>query len=537
MGRPPNPLNTLYKICPTCKKEFTCQKRKEKTFCSKTCAANSPGVKEKNRQGVAKAFDSRYGGHPMATNPQTMEKFNATMIERHGKPWGSQTDGWEEKVKATKLERYGDETYNNQEAIKATCIERYGADNYRKTQEYKEKYKATCLKKYGVPHASMQKTWSDTINSSTFKLSHKRAMFKKFYTSEKFKNFVPCFNMDEYDGITIRFNKKYKFKCNRCKKEYEFDLTACQFLRCPECDAFMSIFQTEVVDYIKQILPNEPIVINNRAIINPLELDIYVPNKNIAIETDGIYYHSEISSGRNSNYHLNKTKTCATKGIRLIHVFENDWIHKKDIVKSILKNLLIKENKKIYARNCTVKEITSNQKTEFLNLNNIYGNDLSMVKLGLFHNNELVMVMTLTTAKFSKSITWEINRCASKLNTNIIGGMSKLFKYFIRKYSPPKVISYCDRRYFSGESLLKIGFQFIENTPPEYHYIIDAYDTLENPGAWRKLALKEKLAIFDPALSEWENMKVNGFDRIWDCGHSKWIWVDKTVETPNVITS
>jgi hypothetical protein len=331
--------------------------------------------------------------------------------------------------------------------------------------------------------------------------------------------------MDEYDGITVQFNKKYKFKCNRCGGKHDFDLTRGTVLRCPKCDASMSIFQTEIVDYLKQLLPNEPIVTNNRAILSPLELDIYVPSKNLAIEADGIYYHSEVSGGKNQNYHLNKTKACAIKGIQLIHVLESDWTHKNKVVKSILKNLLLASEHIIDAKDCVVKELTPKIKSDFLDESDLRGNVNSMVRLGLFFNNGLVAVMTFSTAKFSKTGSWEVDRCCFKTNTVVVGGFEKLFNHFIEIHKPPRVFAYCDRMYFSGEAFLKLGFNFVENLPPRYHYIIDTYDTLENPINWQKSKLAKKLVAFDPALSEWENMKVNGFDRIWDCGHSKWIFI------------
>jgi hypothetical protein len=533
MARPKDPNNTLHKTCPTCKQPFTCERRKEKTYCCKKCAVNDPAVKEKNRIGVAKAFDSKYGGHPMAVNPQTKEKLTLTMIERHGKAWFSQTDEFVDKTKATKLERYGDERYNNIDQMKQTCLERYGADNYKKTDECRKKYEETCLKKYGVPHASMQGDRKEQINSSTFKQSHKKAMFKKFIESERFKNFTPCFSIDEYDGITVQFNKKYTFKCNRCNKEQDFDLTR-YALRCSVCDASMSIFQTEIVDYVKQLLPSEPIVINNRAVLSPLELDIYIPGKNIAIEADGIYYHSEVSGTRNKNYHLNKTKLCAMKGIRLVHIFENDWNHCKNIVKSILKTLLLKENRIIYARKCSIKEIDPIQKSEFLEQNSLHGNDTAMIRLGLFDEDRLIAAMTFSSSKFTEKEHWEISRYCSLLGVTVVGGMSKLFSYFIKHFKPEIVAAYTDRRYFSGESFLKLGFTFVENLAPDYQYIIESYDVLENNVNWQKAKLEKKLTFFDPALSEWENMKVNGFDRIWDCGHSKWIWVDKSQKPSTV---
>jgi hypothetical protein len=518
MGRPKNPNNTLHKVCPTCETEFTCEKRKEKKFCSKKCAANSAEVKEKNRRGVENAFNVRYGGHPMTTNPQTKEKLAARIQETYGMPHYSQTSEFIGKVKSTKKERYGDENYNNMSGMIETCQERYGVDHYIKTTEYREKYKKTCLKKYGVDHAS---------KSKEFKVEHKKLMFEKFLTSDRFTNFTTQFDLDEYKGVTRQFDQRYSFKCNRCNKIEDHLISNGKYVKCSKCDKSMTEFQASILDYIKSIMPNQPVISNDRTILYPQEIDIYISDKKIGIECDGLYWHSDVSGAKNKNYHINKTKYAINKGIRLIHVFENEWNHKQDIVKSILKNMLANDNVVIYARKCVVKEIATTTKKNFLNVNHIQGNDHATKKLGLYHGTELVSVMTFVKSRFDKKVEWEMSRFCSKLGHTIVGGSSKLFSNFVKTTQPKSIVSYSDRRYFSGEVYLKLGFTFIDNTSPNYFYTLDGYNTLVGRQGWQKGKLKNKLKTFDPTISEWENMKMNGLDRIWDCGNSKWVWINK----------
>lgn len=520
MARPKkNPISITLK-CHTCGKDYEVkyQKRNTQRFCSRTCSVNNPEVKQKNREGVKATFDEKYGGHPMATNKETLENYKASMLQKYGVEYAPQMKDFVDKVKASKLERYGDENYNNIDAIKNTVFEKYGVDNYRKTDEYKEKYVNTCIKRYGIEHASKSQQYKD---------SHKKLMFEKFAGSKRFENFVPQFTFEEYQGLTKKINQKYPFKCKRCNNEENHDICDGKEVKCSKCDKSMSGFQAEVVEYIRSILPNEPIVTNNRAILSPLELDIYLPNKNIAIETDGIYWHSEVGGGKNKNYHLNKTRLASTKGIRLIHVFENEWMTKKEITKSVLSTLLSKSNKIIYARKCKIKEIKPCEKTKFLTENHLQGTDHATVKLGLYMNDELVSAMTFVKSRFDKTIEWEMSRFCNKLGTTVVGGSSRLFSHFVKTYNPKSIVSYSDRRYFSGETYLKLGFTFIANTPPNYHYTIDGYHTLQNRINWQKGKLSKKLLSFDPSVSEWENMKMNGFDRIWDCGHSKWVYQNK----------
>jgi hypothetical protein len=520
MPRKNDPASEIHSNCPTCKKDFVYKRYKPKVYCSKKCSTNSPEVKEKNRTMVAESFMRKYGGHPMAVNDSTKDKLKNTLVQLYGVEHYSQTTDFGVKSKKTRLDRYGSENYNNVDKMKETCLNKYGVDNFRKTDEYKKQYEKTCQKKYGTPHASQTQEYKD---------SHKKNMFLKFLSSGRFENFVNKFSPDEYLGVTPRFNKKYSFECKRCHGIESHDISNGKSVRCSKCDKTMSNFQTEVVEYIRSMLPTDPIVINNRAILSPQELDIYIPNKNIAIETNGLYWHTEVSGSKNRNYHLNKTKSCISKGIRLIHVLENEWNHKKDIVKSILKSILVKENTCIHARKCEIREIAPTDKRNFLENNHIQGNDHSTIKIGLYHEQTLVSVMTFVKSRFDKKIEWEMSRFCSKMGHTIVGGSSKLFNYFIKTYKPNTVVSYSDRRYFSGETYVKLGFNFNSNTPPNYHYIIDNYDTLQSRINWQKGKLEKKLLSFDKSISEWENMKMNNFDRIWDCGHSKWIYNNKNL--------
>ncbi len=529
MGRPKNPANTLHKICPTCRKPFTCEKRTEKTYCSKKCACNSPEIKKKNAEAVKTAFDKKYGGHPMATNPETMERFKSTMLAEHGVDHPAKAKDYREKVEKTLEERYGDPTYNNRDQMRQTCVERYGVDNFRKTAEYAAKVKRSSMKKWGVDHPSQ---------STTFKDSHKRLMFQKFVSSDRFKDFEPQFNFDEYVGVTEAFNKKYAFKCKRCGRIELHDIADGRDVRCSQCDKrTISYFQEGVINFIQSILPNEPILVNDRAVLFPQELDIYLPEKKIAIETDGLFYHSEVMGRKNKNYHLNKTTACMMKGIRLIHVFENEWDQTREIVQSVLRTILGIDGVVLPARKTEVREILNPKvKSAFLEDNHLQGNDHATVSYGLYHSDTLISLMSFVRSRFDKKIEWEMSRFCTLRGHRVQGGAAKLFKHFIKTHAPTSLVSYSDRRYFSGEMYLKLGMTFVANTPPSYYYILDRYDTLQNRVAWQKAKLKDKLLTFDASKTEWQNMQANGFDRIWDCGNLKFVWKSEPTTLPHTTT-
>jgi len=515
MARPKDPTRWIIVNCPTCKNDFETRISRTRTFCTKKCASSNEGIKEKNRQNVKATFDTKYGCHPMQLE-NTKNILKHTLLDKYGVEHYSQHKDWKLQIENTKTVRYGDPNYHNIELCKKTCLAKYGVEHYKNSEDWKKKYKQTCLNKYDEVHAS---------TGDKFKESHKNAMFNKFLLNENFKNFCPLFSINEYTGVTGE-NTKYKFKCIRCDNEEMQDLTNGRRPKCFKCDRqIVSGFQFEIFDYISSITKDTEIYQNDRTIIYPKEIDIYIPSKKLGIECDGLYWHSEVLGKKHKMYHLHKTNNLLLKEIRLIHIFESEWNFKQDIVKSILNSILDTDDiKRIHARKCKIVELTSKTSNEFLEKNHLQGKSTTSYCIGLEYENELVSVMTFIKSRFDKSIEWELVRFANKLNCTIIGGASKLFNYFKTKKTPTSVLSYCDRRYFTGTVYMNLGFSFLNNTPPGYHYIFGKYKYLENRISWMKGKLKDKLAIFDETLSEWENMKTNGHDRIWDCGNMKWIW-------------
>lgn len=493
MGRPrKNPL-TLDKICPTCKKKYTISSRKyRQIFCSKTCANHHPDILEKMEVSKQKTYDKKYGGlHPMQTQ-QTVNNFKKSIFKNQGDDY--YTNGLVEKTKKIKLEKYGNENYNNIEQIKKTCLEKYGVDNVFKSQQVIDK------------------------RCKTVKDNHYDFM-TKFCKKEKIE--FLC-DKEKYDGY--HFSKIYQFKCLKCNYLFENTVYNLQHLFCEKCQPNRKdTLENQLFDFLTSILNNEIINRRDRTLLNGKELDFYIPNKKIAIELNGLYWHSELSGKIQKQYHLYKTKSCIFHAVHLIHIFETEWINKQEIVKSIICNLLNLTKIKIYARNCEIKEISKEEKDEFLESNHIQGKDISNVKLGLFYNNELISLMTFCKSRFDKKYEYEMSRYCNKINTSVVGGASKLFSYFINTYSPNSIVSYSDRRYFDGNIYQKLGFSFNSFTNPSYYYIVNKYKSLFNRMHFQKHKLKNLLTTFNPLLTEWKNMQLNGFDRIWDCGHSKWI--------------
>ena len=252
----------------------------------------------------------------------------------------------------------------------------------------------------------------------------------------------------------------------------------------------------------------------DKTIISPLELDIVIPSLRIAIEVNGLYWHSELNGG-DKDYHLTKSRACEAAGYRLIHIFEDEWNLKREIVQSRIMSIL-GIHERIYARHCTVAEISVKTKNGFLDQHHMQGADKSAVKLGLFHNNNLVCVCTFGKPRFNKKYDWELIRAASARNVTVTGGFSKLVKHFRKNY-PGTIISYADKRWSTGKLYQAIGFQYVGASPPSYWYM-KGYKTRLNRISFQK----HKLPHCE-GKSEWEIMQDLGYDRIWDCGTTKWV--------------
>jgi len=433
----------------------------------------------------------------MATNPETQVRFKATMIATYGVDHPAKTADFREKVEKTLVERYGSSSYNNLEQIRKTCLERFGVDNTLKV------YRALGTE------------------------AHMDIAFAKVLERCANYNVTPMFGRSEYFGLG--YEHKYKLKCNVCGHEYETPLTYrmndIDRPICPNCNPNgKNLIESEIYRFLAKLLPIDPITVNDRTILVGKELDFYIPSRKIAIEHDGLYWHSENSGKHIPEYHLNKLKSCVFHGIRLIHVFEDEWNDKSEIVKSILSSAFGVYKKTIGARECKIVELDNVQSSLFLSENHIQGAENASVRYGLTHDSELVAVMTFGKDRFSKSGSWEMHRFCNKLNYKVTGGASRLFKHFIKHHCPDRIISYSDRRYFTGELYHKLGFQFVSNTPISYFYITPDFKKRLNRMRFMKHKQHSVLEKFDANLTEWQNMQVNGFDRIWDCGNLKFVW-------------
>ena len=442
----------------------------------------------------------RYGD----ANFNNRTKAKQTSLEHYGVESPMQSDEVKAKVEQTSLIKYGTKNPLSSEIVKAkikqTNLERYGSEIMFCTQHFKDKSKETLLNKYGVDNC---------LKSNEIKLRAKNTRITRFNKFEQENN---CTNIGTLisiygQGFLSIKNQLTLYKDNN----YTFvDNNDIQKIIDYNNNHTRSRIEDEIVSFIKSIY-NGKVIHDDRTLIKPYELDIYIPNKNIAIEYNSTYYHSNIGK----NYHLMKTENCLDKNVRLIHIFEWEWKYKQYICKSIIKSALGIYDDIIYARKCELKEVNSNDTKYFLDENHIQGKINSSYRLGLYYNNELVQLICLGKSRFKKNEV-ELLRMCTKLNTQVIGGFSKLLKH--QPYNT--IISYVDRSKFNGNSYIKNGFEVIRISNPSYVYI--KKDIILNRISAQKHKLPKLLGDkFDPNKTEAQNMIDNGYLQVYDCGTIK----------------
>lgn len=438
------------------------------------------------------------------------EKFRSTMVERYGVEYTLQSEELKNKVKKTNLEKFGYENpFMDSNRIKKIFNDKYGVNHPSQVDRFYKKAEAENFKKLG---------YKSPLSSPEIREKIVRKMIEKYGNKVPMKSDLirDCKISNDENYIKYVDNSVSLFKCD-CNLDHYFYIDAIGYHNrtrsnlplCTVCYPISnsrSIKEEELYKFISSVYGDEII----QSYRDGLEIDIYLPELKLGFEFNGLYWHSE--EYKDKNYHLNKTKHFNEKGIRIIHIWEDDWDCKCDIMKSQIRNWTGNTKNRIFARKCKVVEIKS---SNFLNENHIQGIDKSSLKLGLFFDEELVSTMTFDRFEGRKKMEdggWNLSRFCNKLDTNVIGGASKLLKYFINKYNPSRIVSYADRDWSIGDLYYKLGFEKINDSLPDYKYLVD------NKRIHKSNFKKSKIEYLG---TESEYIKSHGIERVWDCGKIK----------------
>ena len=447
-------------------------------------------------------------------NPSQSEEIkfrrNSSNLSKYGVENPLQSEDVKKKISQTNLERYGVESILQSEEIqnriRQTNLERYGVENPLQSEEIQNRVRHTNLERYGCEYPRQ----SDIV---------KMGVWQKYYSHNKdLLKFIP-----QNPSVPLKEGHSVTWKCCGHVSEY-IDYNGPMSARCPICDPPLvngtSRAEQEILDFVKSIYTNT-VLSNDRTLIKPKELDIYIPDRNLAIEYNGVYWHSSGSIEEDQFFetrHYNKTLLCGERGINLFHVSEFDWqnVQKKEIIKSMIQHKLgLSET--IYARDTTIAEVSPSDSREFLERNHLQGNVNAKIRLGLYHHNRLVSLMTFGKPRFNKNFEWELLRFCNVLGSGVVGGASKLLKHF-RTHHTGSIISYANRDHSLGNLYQNLGFELVGESSQNYVWFGDKkiYSRYET----QKHKLKNLLGDgFDENMTEAENMYKNGFRRIFDSGN------------------
>jgi hypothetical protein len=257
-------------------------------------------------------------------------------------------------------------------------------------------------------------------------------------------------------------------------------------------------------------------ICNTKQVISPLELDIYIPDYNIAIEYCGLFWHSDVHPRIDNQYHLRKLEMCEERGIRLFTIFEDEWLYRQHQVENKLLYSFRKRIDRVYARECVISCCANKEKQEFFEKHHIQGSGPGSVTYKLVCDKEIVAMMTFIKKEGEEYI---LNRYAT--SKNVVGGFSKLLSHFEKERVPKKVISFADRRWSAGGVYEKNGFILDSVLAPDYKYVVA--DKRIHKFNFRHKNLSKLLENYDDSLSEVENTRNHNLYRVFDCGLKRYI--------------
>ena len=392
------------------------------------------------------------------------------------------------KRKQTNIELYGAENtfQSHKDIIEQTMIEKYGVTRALQHPDFISKRQTTMVERYGVVFTAQLHLSSEVIQV----LRNREWLIQQHHNQKKTLKQIST--EIGVDPSTI------ERACWREGVEIKY--------------YFESAQQREISDWLSSL--NIQVHTNNRNKIKNQELDIYLPEYNLAIEYCGVYWHSDAHDRMTPTYHRDKMRKCNEVGIRLLTIFEDEWVYKKEIVKQKILSILGRHTKSVFARKCVVVPIQDKElKTAFFDAYHIQGTGPGSITYGLVYDNNLVAMMTFIQRKDGM---YELNRYATSVR--VVGGFQKLLKHFKGQHPDwTEILSFADLRWSQGNMYNVSGFRLDKVLHPDYRYVLGNM-TFHKFGFRRRALLGGKIPNFDPTLSEVQNMRNAGYYRIFNCG-------------------
>ena len=333
--------------------------------------------------------------------------------------------------------------------------------------------------------------------------------------------YSPNFEAKDFKG-TRSWNSITHLRCGTEFKAKKINWQASKSHLCPTCyTPRASKGQHEVADFVRSL--GIDVRVNDRKEFGgKMELDLFIPEKNLVIEYDGLYWHSEKGRPDCKEKSWFKFQELKKKGLKHMMFFDDEWETKTEIVKSRIKNALGVIDTKIPARRCAIHGLTTKEQRDFFTANHIQGAVSAPYAVGLIHDGQLVAAMSFGPSRFSDGYDWELLRFATKTGTSVVGGASRLFSHWRKENPNSSIVSFSDNRWGSGSFYQKLGFVEDGQTGQGYFYT-NSNGVRRSRQQHMKHKLKDVLPTFDASLTERENCWNNGWYRVWDLGNTRWV--------------
>lgn len=402
-----------------------------------------------------------------------------------------------QRRKQTNIQKYGFENVSLNKDIQtkrnSTMQERYGSNSPLGNAEIISKVKQTNLRRYNVEYALSNPEIRKRVQAGLEKaLGVKNCMLLPEVKAKLVKTSMERHGVPN-GGMSAQAKESYF-------KTIEANGTG-----------YQSKCEKEIMDWITSLgLACKQSHIGGA---DPKQLDIKIPELNLAIEYNGLYWHNEANNKMTPQYHLNKTNLCKDKGIRLIHIFDYEWETRQSQVKSFLLSALGKNRFKVFARKCTVKKITNKEANLFLNQYHILGSAKIKQAYGLFHGSELLQVVTIGLHHRNNK-EYVLNRFCGKTDYTVIGGLSKLTAVASLDYGT--ISTWIDLRFSDGSNWVKAGWEIKKTLKPDYFY----FDSTKSKMVSKQSRMKS--VVKTPAgMTEHQHALQDKLYRVYDCGKIK----------------
>jgi very-short-patch-repair endonuclease len=485
-----------------------------------------------------------------------IEKKNTTIMERYGVDNPVHIDGVKEKMKTTSLEKYGTafpissdivsakfkntnlEKYGVEFPFQSTEIRKQAADTYYKNHgteckmeipravyaemnenknpfqvlEVQDKIKGILIEKYGVDHpmkspAILQKSINTLFshygktNSAQIHINQEiyDILIDKDSLEKLLKESTPSSICKKYGisrSLLIQHHNNHGLELikQRARSGYEEEISA--------------ILDKLGIQYRR----------NYNKLCYPKQVDFYIEKHKLAIEFNGLYWHSEVSGLKSHDYHAEKMRQCKSQGIQLLTIFEDEWIDRSEVIINHIKHLCKMTDNVIGARKLDVSEEKYTDEIKmFLDKHHVQGKTEAVSKLLVARlDNEIRAVFMLRKVKVGE---YDIIRYCTDTRASYAGLFSKFLSY-ARDFSEIKTLTtIADLRWSYGDVYLKTGFTQVGEIAPDYAYT--DFRTREHKFNYRKDKIKSRFNVDIDGKTEKELMKSLGFDRVWDCGKIK----------------